>query len=252
MALWSDTLIHSHDRERAEELIDRAWDATTPAARVKYARKALMVDPDAVDAYVILSLSTEAVGEQIALLREAVRIGKRQWADAIKRPSRHDFWLDIDTRPFMRAAHNLALTLWQRGERDEAIGLADFLLKLNPNDNQGMRYLALAWHPTLGNWQAVERILSRYRGEGRTEYLYAVTLNAVRDGSDPIPLLREAIEANPHVPDFLLGHMPLPPGDFTEYVKFGSKAEAASYARMSLEAWCSVSHGLDWLKKQVS
>ena len=138
------------------------------AARVKHAREALAIDPEAIDAYVILALSTESLGEQIALLREAVRIGKAHWSEAIRRPSQHDFWLDIKTRPFTRAVHNLALTLWERGEQDEAARLADFLLKLNPNDNQGIRFLARDWHEALGNRAAVERLLKRYGNETRT------------------------------------------------------------------------------------
>ena len=228
-----------------------AWDASTPATRAKYARKALMVDDDAIDAYVVLALSTEALGEQIALLREAVRIGKREWAEAIKRPAQHDFWLDIETRPFMRAARNLALALWQRGERDEAVTLVDFLLKLNPNDNQGMRYLALAWHPVLENWTAVDRILKRYREEDSTEFLYAATLSAFRRGEDPHSMLEQAIDANPHIADLLSGRTGMPPIATADYVESGSLEEAATYARANLEAWSKMPGALDWLSKQA-
>lgn len=238
-------------KESADELIDRAWDATTAAARVKQARRALAADPDAIDAYAILALSTEALGERIALLREAVRIGRRQWAEAIKRPSRFDFWLDIETRPFMRATHNLALALWERGEREEAAALADFLLKLNPNDNQGIRYLGLAWHASLRNWAAVERLLKRYRDEASTEYLYAAALDAFRRDADPLPLLKEAMETNPHVPALLLGAAAMPTEGGSPYVEFGSREEAAAYVRMSREAWSKVPEALDWLRRSV-
>lgn len=235
--------------DSADELIDQAWDEATPAARVGYARRALIADPDAIDGYVILALSTEALGEQIALLREAVRIGRQRLAEAIKRPSAHYFWLDIETRPFMRAAHNLALALWRRGEPEEAVALVDLLLKLNPNDNQGARYLALAWHPLLGNWAAVTRLLKRYRGEKGTEYLYAAALDAFRQDSDPLPLLREAIQTNSYAPALLLGDDPAESD--LPYVEFGSFEEAAAYARMSREAWSIVPGALDWLKQSI-
>ncbi|HYW15523.1 MAG TPA: hypothetical protein VE891_05145, partial [Allosphingosinicella sp.] len=232
----------------AEDLIDRAWEARTTSARVKSARRALAIDPDALDAYVILAQSTEALPEQIALLREAVRIGRVQWAEAIRRPKDHHFWLDIETRPFMRALHDLALTLWAHGEREEAAGLADFMLKLNPNDNQGIRFLALEWHGALKKWGSVERLLKRYRNDERTEYLYAAVLNAFRKGEDADERLAQAAEVNPFVPQLLLGRSAMPEKAGLPYVEFGSREEAAGYARSSFEAWGNVPGALAWLE----
>lgn len=242
---------HGQSGDDGGELIDCAWDATAPAVRVRYARRALVANPNAIDAYVLLALSTEALSEKVALLREAVRIGRRQWAEAIKRPDQSYFWLDIETRPFMRAAHNLALALWQRGDRKEAVTLADFLLKLNSNDNQGIRYLALAWHAALGAWPAVQRLLKRYRKDCGTEFLYAAALNAFRQESDPASLLKEAIKTNPYVPPFLLEDEALPVESGLLYVEFGSRKEAAAYVRMSGEVWSSVPGAVEWLKRSV-
>ncbi len=238
--------------DAADEWIDRAWDARTPAARAKNARKALALDPEAIDAYVILALSSDAPAERSALLREAVRIGKRRWAEEIKRPSQHHFWLDIKTRPFMRAAHNLALSLWEQGERDEAASLAGFLLKLNPNDNQGIRYLALDWNGALGNWNAVGRLLKRYRDDAGTGYLYAAALDAFRKGDGADALLNEARETNPHVPELLTGSSPMPEQSDLPYVEFGSREEAAGYVRSGREAWSNVPGALEWLHEMVS
>lgn len=238
--------------EQAEELIDRAWEARTITARVKNARKALAIDPDALDAYVILALSTNAPSEQIALLREAVRIGREQWAEAISRPRDHYFWLDIETRPFMRAVHHLALLLWEHGDRGEAVGLADFLLKLNRKDNQGIRFLALDWYAALGNWDAVEKLLRRYRKDVRTEYLYSAALNAFRKGDDADGRLGEALETNPHVPGLLLGRFAMPGESDLPYVEFGSLEEAAGYVQSSREAWEKVPGALAWLEAALS
>lgn len=239
------------DENPAETFIDQAWEAPTPAKRAAYARKALAIDPDAIDAYVALALSMETLAEQIALLREGVRIGAQRWTAEIKRPSKAHFWSDIDTRPYMRAVHNLALALWQRGERAEAAGLADLLVRLNPNDNQGARYLGLAWHPVLGDWTRVERLLAQYDGECRTEYLYARCLNTFRLGGDADAALAEALEANPHVPGQLLTRR-RPQGTENPWgVAMGSAEEAAAYAENNLEAWGTVPGALIWLVEAV-
>jgi hypothetical protein len=51
------------------------------------------------------------------------------------------FWLDLDSRPFMRALHGRGLCLWRLGRVDEARHVFAWMLELNPNDNQGTRFL---------------------------------------------------------------------------------------------------------------
>jgi tetratricopeptide (TPR) repeat protein len=234
-----------------EALIDQAWEAPTPVKRAGYARKALALDPDAVDAYVALALTAATLAEQIALLREGMRVGAKRWVAEIKRPPKCFFWADLETRPYMRAVHNLALALWLRGERAEAANLADHLVRLNPNDNQGARYLCLAWHPVLGNWRQVERLLARYKGEYSTHYLYACCLDATRLGGDADSALADALQVNPHVPEQLLARCRLQGSENRWGVAFGSVEEAAAYAENNLEAWGAVSGALTWLVEAV-
>jgi hypothetical protein len=235
------------DRVAVEELIDRAWDASEPALRAAFARRALALDSTAVDAYVVLAQSVETAAERIALLREGVRRGEFHWLQYLKRPPKHFFWAHLETRPFMRALHNLALALWECGDREDAALLADRILRFNPNDNQGIRYLALAWHPVLGNWLRVDALLKKYRGEDRTEYLYAYCLNCVRQGVGAEEALKAAMRVNPHVPALLLAARP--PRELTATsAAFGSPDEAAAYAIFNREAWASVPSALGWLR----
>ena len=48
----------------------------------------------------------------------------------------------------MRACHDLAEQLWAIGLDDRAIEQAEEMLRLNPADNQGMRYLLIGWYLT--------------------------------------------------------------------------------------------------------
>ena len=54
---------------------------------------------------------------------------------------RRPFWGDLDSRPFMRALHGQGLCLWRLGETAKARGIFAWMLALNPNDNQGVRFL---------------------------------------------------------------------------------------------------------------
>lgn len=53
----------------AEEIMIAAWEAKTPAARRKGARKALATDLNCLDAYTLLAIEAETLAETLALLR---------------------------------------------------------------------------------------------------------------------------------------------------------------------------------------
>jgi hypothetical protein len=51
------------------------------------------------------------------------------------------FWGFLETRPYMRARAGLAGTLLKLGDVDGALAHYRDMLKLNPNDDQGIRYV---------------------------------------------------------------------------------------------------------------
>jgi hypothetical protein len=52
-------------------------------------------------------------------------------------------WGHIYNRPFLRCLKGYALCLWRTGEAFKAQEVFERILSLNPNDNQGVRFL---WH----------------------------------------------------------------------------------------------------------
>lgn len=50
-------------------------------------------------------------------------------------------WGRLDNRPFLRCMHGYGLCLWRLERFDEAATTFDRMLWLNPNDNQGIRFL---------------------------------------------------------------------------------------------------------------
>lgn len=59
-------------------------------------------------------------------------------------PAIRRFWGILETRPYMRALMGLAQTLVELGRVNEALAQFRELLRLNPNDNQGVRYPLLS------------------------------------------------------------------------------------------------------------
>jgi tetratricopeptide (TPR) repeat protein len=160
------------------------------------------------------------------------------------------FWGFLETRPYMRARHGLAVTLLSLGEEDAAIGHFHAMLKLNPNDNQGMRYLLLARLLRRDDTKAVKALLAAYEEEWSVHWLYTRALIAYREGRAPekatMKLINEALSANEHVPGILAGTRP-PMFAKSGYVTMGGADEAAEYVRECGTAWKETPGAIDWL-----
>ncbi len=138
--------------EEAQEVIYQALEATGKR-RLDLARKALTLSPDCADAYGLL-------------------------AEAATTPQ--------EARPYMRARQGLAEVLWHLGERQAAIDHLQEMLRLNPGDNQGLRYILAGWLLAVGDDAALERLLAAYPAEASAQWAYTRALHAFRrQGTGP-------------------------------------------------------------------
>jgi tetratricopeptide (TPR) repeat protein len=122
--------------------MDHLWKGWSIAAEAYY-KEALRLDPGHADAWVHLGnqrFEEERVAEALTLYERGQAAAE---ARTIGDPARYPapFWLDVDSRPFMRALHGRGLCLWRLGRIDEARQVLALMLELNPNDNQGVRFL---------------------------------------------------------------------------------------------------------------
>jgi tetratricopeptide (TPR) repeat protein len=234
--------------EEAQELIYEALE-TTGARRLALARRALELSPDCADAYVLLAEATGDPREARALYEQGVRAGERALGPAAFRDDAGHFWGILETRPYMRARHGLAEVLWHLGEREEAIGHLRDLLRLNPGDNQGLRYTLATWLLAAGDDAALADLLGQYPEEGSATWAYTHALAAFRrhgPGERADAALREALATNPFVPAYLLGRKKLP-RRLPAYVGFGDENEAVAYIAEAAEAWLTSPQALAWL-----
>ena len=162
-----------------------------------------------------------------------------------------DFWLIFETRPYMRARAALAATLWRLGRREEAVEHQRELLRLNPRDNQGLRYRQANWLLALESYDELEELFAAHAGDGNAPgFTYTRTLAAFARrgaGTQARALLGEARELNPHIPAYLTGRKKLPRRR-PAYTVFGEESEAVDYAAGAGELWASVPGALAWLE----
>ena len=239
--------------ERAQQTLYEAWESPSPRQRIRLARRALEISPDCADAYVLLAEeTTRTARESAALYAEGVAAGRRALGEDFEAGA-GDFWGILETRPFMRALWGLAQAKWAMGEHEEAIEHTQELLRLNPNDNQGVRYPLLCWLLESGDDPRAGSLLNHYRGDIAAIWKYGRALHAFRTRGDAPrsrQLLSQAMRANPHVPAYLLGHTPLPPV-LPAAIGLGDESEAVYCAASQFGAWRNSPGALAWLAKQA-
>jgi len=238
----------------AQEVMYDAWDEPNRSKRIKLAKKALKISPDCADAYVLLAQDTAATGEQaLKLYQSGVDAGRRALGeDFFNDPSNIGyFWGILETRPFMRAVQGMATTLWELNRYDEAMELYRELLRLNPDDNQGNRYLLLDLLMEIDRIEDVERLLEDYREDWTADWAYSQALLSYRkhgDSRKPKQALKQALQVNQHVADYLTGKKRIPAVDFP-YITMGGEDEAIDYASRHFDYWRKTPGAVAWLKR---
>jgi tetratricopeptide (TPR) repeat protein len=239
---------------QAQKLIYQAWETPNLQRCTALAIRALALSPDCADAYVILAESTAPLDEALELYRKGVEAGARAIGKKVFKEDIGHFWRIFETRPYMRARAGLAKCLWESQRRDEALEHYRDLLRLNPNDNQGLRYILVSCLLDLGRDDEVAALLALYPDDIAATWPWTGALLAFRqqsDHTDARARLAAALEVNPHIPAFLLGKKPLP-RRLPDLVGFGDESEAICYAAENLKAWQATNGALAWLARTIN
>lgn len=237
--------------ERAQEKMYDAWNATGKR-RVTLAREALEISPDCADAYVLLAEETARTpAEALQLYEQGMQAGERALgAEAFKEDAGH-FWGIMETRPYMRARAGVAECLWATGNLQEASFHFRELLRLNPGDNQGNRYMLARLLLRQGLDKELEALLKEYEEEWSAEWLYTRALvNFRRYGAsaEVDESLKKAFDQNPFVPAYLMAIEKLP-RHLPETIGFGDPNEAVHYLANYMEVWLNHPGALEWFVK---
>jgi tetratricopeptide (TPR) repeat protein len=234
----------------AQEVMYRAFAATSEEERAALAREALALSPDCADAYVLLAEQARNRKEALEFYEQGVAAGEQALGPEMFREEVGHFWGILETRPYMRARLGLSECLWTSGRRDEAVAHLQDMLRLNPGDNQGLRLILVNWLLTLDRDRDLEQLLDQYPDEGSAHWAYTKLLVAFRrhgDSSEAARALDAAREVNKHVPTFLLGEEPMPL-EQPPYYSPGDRSEALLYVAGALGAWKGTPGAITWLR----
>lgn len=235
--------------DKAQDLIYRAFEARG-RRRIQLARKALELSADCADAYVVLAEESSVLEDARALYEQGVAAGERALGRDVFAQEVGRFWGIVGTRPYMRARLGLAQCLEALDRREEAIGHYRELIRLNPGDDQGVRYSYLAALLLAGRDGEAAALIEQFADEPTALWRYGRALSAFRregDSRAARECLRAALRTNRHVPQLLAGDAAWPGPEPTAYAP-GSREEAAICDSDLGEAWEATPDAIRWLR----
>jgi len=220
-------------------------------------RAVLAQMPDHLDAihHLALVLSDRNLFDEARdLWEQAVRIGRKAFPQDFEIEGDLLEWGWLENRPFVRCLHGLALARYEEEETEEALKLFQELLSLNPNDNQGVRAMAVEALFKLGRFQDALEIAEEYPDDVMPETLYgrAFALFKLRRRQEATIALQKAIEYLPLVgKELLKTKHRLPRTARPDIVTVGGADEAYYYWEYSGRFWKQDAEALEWLREII-
>lgn len=240
--------------DEAQSLIYEAWNTEGPE-KIQLAHRALDLSDKCADAYILLAEETaKSLPAALALYRKGVDAAKRGLEPSIFTKSVGEFWELMETRPYMRARFGLAECLLNLGKQAEAVEHLSDLLRLNPSDNQGARFILIQCLLASNSEKELGKVLANYPKDESPEMRYTHALWLFRQegpSKSAGAMLTRAISVNPHVPIYLLKRKKLPK-DVPETTGHGTVEAAEAYVSGAMEPWMRTKGALEWLAKIVS
>jgi len=218
-------------------------------------RRLLSDYPEFIDVYHHLAMLLDEAGretEAFALWQHAGKIGLEYLPEEIRSGSGSLPWLFLDNRPFLRAYHGLALEILERGEVEKALEAILRLLAWNPNDNQGVRALAVDCYFQLEQPEGVLEICELFPEDGMEGVLFGRPLALYQVGE--IERAREAlvlaVEFLPSVAQELIKTRHRKPKDMRPgSITFGGEDQAYLYWKVHGRYWNETPGALDLLRE---
>ena len=244
--------------ELAQEFAFEAYEADNEESALELVDKALLVDPDCVDALTIRAfITSDDAGELIAGLEHAATCGEKRLGEEFFAEFMGDFWPMVEARPYMRTIKHLAEVLWNVGRRLDAVDHYENLLDLDPSDHMGNGTLLLGYYLSMGEVQRSWDLLEEYDDDASAIYSWAWVLLFLMTGDEEAAhdALDHALNGNAHVAPWLLGMVDEEAADFDDLpaqVEIGSEDEARLCAGILGEAWVRTHPAQIWLHEVLA
>ncbi|MBY2476179.1 DUF6398 domain-containing protein [Clostridioides difficile] len=197
--------------------------------------------------YIKLSQDANSNIESIRYMEEAVNTGKSM---ITKEDKEIGFWKGLSTRAYMIALESLARKLESIDNLKESKKVLEYLIGINPSDEQGIRYKLLNILIRLNDRTSINKLFELYKEEKSATWMYSKALYYFKNKN--VFLANDSIKVakskNKYIGLYLLDWR----NAFgREFVTEEEKAEAVYYYDENIILWNEVKGSIDWLLKKM-
>ena len=161
-------------------------------------------------------------------------------------------WGFLENRPALRLLVKYAFWLQEQGQRERALHRMEQLLRLNPNDNHGIRCILSRAYLERGDDAAMLELYRRFEDDIHVEIPFGAALAHYRRGEKAMAqkALLQGHRCNRHVIPMLTAKRPKRPKLDPHGITLGGRDQAWLYREFMLDLWRATPGALEWLKKQ--
>lgn len=173
-------------RGQAEAKLDLIDPENSDASNRRHALAATKLDPTCIEAWNLLAETYQSMPKAETAYLKAIEIGNQEFASLIKEcltlaeknaPEEKSWlWGHHEARPFLMAYQGLAELYASQDLFEESIETFELILRLNGNDNQGVRYTLLPMYLMHESDEKIEQLFASYPDDPSPEWLFSKAL----------------------------------------------------------------------------
>jgi len=172
-------VITEKNAKTSDDFLELAQRAGTVQEALKFGRKAIKLDPDNLDAeQLVAELSATNSVDLVKKLDRAVKHGNEVMTKQgyMDKEYEGEFWLVIETRPYMRMRRSYVDALVRCGMIGKAISECEDLLRLCANDNLGVRFILMHLYALTEREEDALALHTRFNNDNETQMLLPLSI----------------------------------------------------------------------------
>lgn len=170
------------------DYLDLAEQASRKKDKREYLAKAAELEPDNVEVKLAQAeLDSKGPLDMLKVLPDLISAEEKRLKDQeIYQRSKGDFWLDFETRPYMMLLQEYLSNLIECGIHNKAIQVGEEMMRLNKNDNLGIRFQLMPLYAKMCNEMKALKLYKQGADEQKSSfYLLALALLYFKLGDWP-------------------------------------------------------------------
>lgn len=206
--------------ETADDFLALAEEADNEKEALKYAKKALKLEPDNIDAQTAVAVKSATTVEATVEKLKAVYISataQMKEQGFFEDENIGEFWLISGTRPYMRLLDTYSDVLYNCGKMKLAAEILREMLRLCENDNLGARYTLMHIYCHLEDEESALELAKKYPDDDSVQILLPLSMLFYKldDLKKSASYLRKIRSTNEDAVDFFSGIIN---GDLDNYI----------------------------------